>query len=75
QGHEDQFWGLSLSKKFEWFKVPDYKTAAAFAFEMQPHRLYILNNNQLPFGCHAWWKYDLDFWKPHIEKFGYRLDG
>jgi hypothetical protein len=72
-GHEDQFWGLSVAKKMKWFRVPDYKTAAAFAFEMQPHRLFALNNGQIPFGCHAWWKYDLDFWKPQIEKFGYKL--
>jgi Protein of unknown function (DUF5672) len=74
-GHEDQFWGLSVARTFKWFKVPDYKTAASFAFEMQPRRLYLLNDAQLPFGCHAWWKYDLDFWKPHIEKFGYQLGG
>lgn len=72
-GHEDQFWGLSVAKKLDWFKVPQYEEAAAFAFEMQPHRLYALNNNQLPFGCHAWWKYDLEFWRPHIEHFGYSL--
>jgi hypothetical protein len=73
RGQEDQFWGLSVAKKFPWFRVPPYHEAAAFAFEMQPHRLFELNKHQLPFGCHAWWKYDLDFWKPHIEKFGYRL--
>ena len=72
-GHEDQFWGLDVPKVFSWFKKPLYEEAASFAFEMQPRRLYELNNHQLPFGCHAWWKYDLDFWKPHIEKFGYKL--
>jgi Protein of unknown function (DUF5672) len=72
-GHEDQFWGLSVAKKMKWYRVPDFKMATAFAFEMQPHRLFALNDRQLPFGCHAWWKYDLDFWKPHIEKFGYKL--
>jgi hypothetical protein len=73
EGHEDQFWGLSVAKKLKWFRVPDFKQASAFAFEMQPHRLFELNNKELPFGCHAWWKYDLDFWKPHIEQFGYKL--
>lgn len=73
RGHEDQFWGLSVAKKFSWFKVPAYEEAAAFAFEMQPHRLFELTGHRLPFGCHAWWKYDLDFFKPHIEAFGYRL--
>jgi hypothetical protein len=72
-GYEDQFWGMKVAKKFEWFRVPDYPQAAAFAFEMQPRRLFELNGNQLPFGCHAWWKYDLEFWKPHIERFGFNL--
>jgi hypothetical protein len=72
-GHEDQFWGLSVAKKLKWFQVPDFEQATAFAFEMQPHRLLALNNYRLPFGCHAWWKYDLDFWRTHIEKFGYNL--
>jgi hypothetical protein len=74
QGHEDQFWGLSVPKKFSWFKTPGFSVAISFAFEMQPRRLYRLNNNFLPFGCHAWWKYDLEFWKPHIERFGYQLN-
>ena len=73
KGNEDMFWGLSVAPQLDWFKVPDYEEAAAFAFEMQPRRLFELNQHQLPFGCHAWWKYDLDFWKPHIESFGYQL--
>ena len=74
RGYEDQFWGISVPKKFAWFRVPSFEEAAAFAFEMQPRRLFDLNHEVLPFGCHAWWKYDLDFWKPHIEKFGYKLE-
>lgn len=73
-GYEDQFWGLFVAKRIKWFKVPGLKEAADFSFEMQPHRLYELTGGKLPMGCHAWWKYDLDFWKPHIEKFGYNLN-
>lgn len=72
-GFEDQFWSLVAAKNFKWFNLPDPEEALNFSFEMQPRRLYDLNNQRLPFGCHAWWKYDLEFWKPHIEKFGYRL--
>lgn len=72
-GFEDQFWSLVAAKNFTWFNMPEPEEAFNFSFEMQPRRLYELNNRRLPFGCHAWWKYDLEFWKPHIEKFGYRL--
>lgn len=72
-GFEDQFWSLVAAKNFKWFNMPEPAEALNFSFEMQPRRLYHLNNHQLPFGCHAWWKYDLEFWKPHIERFGYRL--
>jgi hypothetical protein len=73
KGNEDRFWGLYAARNFDWFYVPSCKEAAAFSFEMQPQRLYELNNRELPFGCHAWWKYDLVFWKPHIEKYGYQI--
>ncbi|MEJ7769414.1 MAG: DUF5672 family protein [Chitinophagaceae bacterium] len=72
-GFEDQFWSLVAPKNFKWFKIADVREAMNFSIEMQPRRVYTMNNNQLPFGCHAWWKYDLEFWKPHIERFGYRL--
>ena len=72
-GLEDQFWGIYVSRKFKFFKVATIEEASLFSIEMQPQRLMAHNNNVLPFGCHAWWKYDLQFWKPHIESFGYRL--
>jgi hypothetical protein len=73
RGFEDQFWCLVAARNFSWFRIPGYKEASDFAIEMQPKRVYDLNNRQLPFGCHAWWKYDLDFWQPFIAKFGYKL--
>jgi hypothetical protein len=75
RGFEDQFWGLIPPKNFSWFKLPDVEVAMNFSIEMQPRRVYDMNHHNLPFGCHAWWKYDLEFWKPHIEKFGYQLSG
>ncbi len=73
RGFEDQFWCLVAARNFSWFRMPDYKEAMNFAIEMQPHRVFKINNHQLPFGCHAWWKYDLDFWKPYIANYGYKL--
>ncbi|MEO6917076.1 MAG: DUF5672 family protein [Chitinophagaceae bacterium] len=73
RGFEDQFWCLVASRNFSWFKIPGYREALDFAFEMQPRRMFAVNDNRLPFGCHAWWKYDLEFWKPFINEYGYEL--
>jgi len=71
--NEDHFWGIEAKKGSPWFKVPDWKLASRFSVESQPAYFYHLNNGRLPFGCHAWWRYDLEFWKPYIEKCGYSL--
>ncbi|MEJ0081049.1 MAG: DUF5672 family protein [Puia sp.] len=54
-------------------KIPTPQIALSFSFETIPSHSYILNQSRLPFGCHAWWRYDLGFWKPFIESFGYKL--
>lgn len=63
---EDYFWGIVCSEKFDWYKVPVAEQALRFSFEVLPRRLYKLNGNQLPMGCHAWDKYDTDFWRQFI---------
>jgi hypothetical protein len=70
--NEDKMFCLA-GKRIKGFTIPDAQLASSFSFEMQPKKLYSLNNNQLPFGSHAWWKYDLKFYKPIIEKFGYSI--
>lgn len=48
-------------------KLPSPEIAARFSFEKSPTFLFGLCNNQLPFGCHAFEKYEYDtFWKKHI---------
>ena len=73
KGFEDQFWSLVAPKNFNWFNVAGVQDAMDFSIEMQPRRVYEMNGQRLPFGCHAWWKYDFEFWKPHIEAQGYQL--
>lgn len=65
--NEDEFFANVVPRLFKWFKVASGTEAVPFAFECQPARLYELNGNKLPFGCHAWWKYDLEFWKAYIK--------
>ena len=57
----------------ERFQIAPVEIALQFAFERQVRECYKLNHEQLPFGCHAWERYDFDFWRPYIEKEGYRL--
>lgn len=72
--HEDYFWGCNVKKYFKWFKVADFRNATKFSFEKNPRNLFRWNNNNLPFGCHRWERYDFDFWRPFIKKEGYDLE-
>ncbi len=65
--NEDKFWGNVVSKRFSWYKVPVMDIAYRFSIEKNGPLLYERNNCQLPFGCHAWEKYDPEFWEQFIE--------
>lgn len=48
------------------FKIPDSHEAAFFAFEEKPAELFA-HTKKLPFGCHAYRKYDVGFYKPYMK--------
>lgn len=54
-------------------KIADRESALRFSFDMDPEGSYRENHFQLPFGCHAWQKYVLEFWRPFIEREGFCL--
>ena len=56
------------------FKVAPKEIALKFSFESQVRECFEYNNRNLPMGCHAWEKYDLEFWKPYMESHGYKLE-
>ncbi len=60
--NEDFFWGILVPAACPFFRVPGLAAASRFAFEVEPRHLYALSGGQLPFGCHAWERYDRDFW-------------
>ncbi|SFZ92963.1 hypothetical protein SAMN05428642_1021101 [Flaviramulus basaltis] len=72
--NEDAFIAQIIAKRIKDFKIAPIREAIQFGFEVKPKYLYQLNENRLPMGCHAWWKYDLKFWKPFIENFGYKIN-
>ena len=63
---EDKFWANRGPHYYPGFKLAPIDIALQFAFECVPKYCYRLNNNELPFGCHAWEKYDKKFWEPFI---------
>lgn len=64
--NEDGFWSYEAPKYKNDFKVAPLKESIKFSFEENPRRCFKLNSNKLPFGCHAWAKYDRQFWNPYL---------
>ena len=51
--------------------LPEYKVASLeqgleFAFEGAPRKCFEMNGGKMPFGCHAWGRYDRSFWEPFL---------
>ena len=57
-----------MPARCSFFKVPSAQEAVAFAFEAHPDYLYQLNQQRLPFGCHAWQRYQPQFWQTVIAE-------
>jgi hypothetical protein len=66
--YEDSFWSIEAPKFDRSFRVPSAEEALPFAFEVDPRWCYEKNKRQLPFGCHAWAKYDKEFWMEVLNK-------
>ncbi len=64
--NEDHFWADRASLFYPGFKIAPVDVALRFSFERFPRYCFEQNNYQLPFGCHAWAKWDRKFWTPHL---------
>lgn len=69
--NEDIFYSSLINKDF---KIAPVEIALEFSFEQQVLKCFERNNRQLPFGCHAWMRYNFKFWKPFIKRYGYDLE-
>lgn len=67
---EDVFWASCNENSF---KIASIDIALQFSFEGNVRECFERNQCKLPFGCHAWEKWDLVFWKEYIENCGYSI--
>lgn len=65
--NEDLFFSQYTRDIEKDFKVALTEDAIKFSFECQPERLFAMTGKKLPFGCHAWERYNFDFWEKFID--------
>lgn len=70
--YEDTFICQILLGFYPELNIASFDDASKFSFECNATYLFE-KNGSIPFGCHAWYRYELDFWKPFIESYGYVL--
>ena len=63
---EEFFWVDRGPHFYPDFKIASFDEALRFAFEVAPRLCFELNGRKLPFGCHAWQRYDRGFWEPYL---------
>lgn len=71
--NEDLFWSFEVPNNLPFFRKPDVDTALKFSFELNPKECFARTRGELPFGCHAWEKYDIEFWRPIFLELGYTI--
>jgi hypothetical protein len=48
------------------FRIAPLQEALRFGFEAVPTYCFERNGGRMPFGCHAWPRYERAFWLPHL---------
>jgi len=64
----DLFWSDHAKKHLPEFRVASLEDGLAFSFEMEPRRCLERTGGKMPFGCHAFGRYDRAFWEKHLLK-------
>jgi hypothetical protein len=68
-GNEDMLFSQEATRLIPmklFLKLPAWQEALRFAFEKSPAATYEITRHQLPFACHAWERYDPEFWSDFI---------
>jgi hypothetical protein len=64
--NEEHFWANRAGHYHPDFRIAPLEVALQFAFECVPRYCFERNGGHLPFGCHAWGRYDRSFWEPFL---------
>jgi hypothetical protein len=64
--NEDYFWAFGAYGYVDDFRIPSIDEALGFSFEVAPRYCFEVSSGRIPFGCHAWAKYDREFWQPYL---------
>lgn len=64
----DIWWATRAQHYYPEFKIAPVDVALRFGFECVPRYCFELTHHTLPFGCHAWQRYDREFWEPFLLK-------
>jgi hypothetical protein len=68
---EDLFWSIVVPDYFPFnYRKPFARTAALFSVEEDPRLASKITGNKVPFGCHAWEKIDIDYWRDLFAEVG-----
>jgi hypothetical protein len=71
--NEDYYWIFFAKSDNRRLNVPNKKEAIKFSIELAPKYCLRKNKYVLPFGLHAWGRYNIKFWKPYIKEAGYEI--
>jgi hypothetical protein len=63
---EDAWWSFQAARFIRRFRIPDPQLAMKFSMEIAPRFWFEQNGCNLPFGCHAWSRWDRSFWEPFL---------
>ena len=66
--HEDIFYTLIVPLFFRSFSRPNVEDAIRFAVDKKPEECFARLNGELPFGCHGWFKRNVEFWVRYIKE-------
>src|SRR5262249_45053538 len=69
----DIFWSVTVPRFVKDFRIAPPEVAVKFSWEVLPGTCYKLCNGTLPFGLHAWARYDFAFLRPLLEASGVEL--
>ncbi len=75
EGHCDAFWSNLVPQLDAEFKIARVEDAVRFSWEVRPARCLQMTGGKLPFGIHAWAKYDLEFLVPYLVDAGVDCGG